>query len=165
MLDFFDQKYFTEECTCITANKNDKESCPVHNQQRYASSEQSEHMIGQSHVDMVEINQSFPRQPAAEHLSNLIEYRIKILCSTDINLQPGEKRKVSTNTMISRKAGKLSMLMKPAENLHLRFLGEGLICPSYRGPLTVELQNSTGENVCICAGSLVAYMILTPFIE
>merc|ERR1711963_1069097 len=96
-----------------------------------------------SAVPTVEINQSFPRQPAAE----------------DLKFQPGEGGKVKTNTLITRKAGRLSMLMKPSDNLPLRFLNEGFISPSFRGPLTVELQNSSSENVHMGAGSLIAYMV------
>ena len=137
---FFDQRHFARDCCCHSEENQDGERCPVHNLSALSSYEPAD-CANETKVLPVEINQSFPRQPTSESLSSLIEYRIKILAAAE------------------------SMLMKPAENLPLRFLSEGLISPLFRGPLTVELQNSSGTNVHLGAGSLVAYMVLTPFIE
>ena len=164
MHSFFDHRHFARNCCCHTGENQEGERCPVHNLTTIPSYE-PEDFAKESKVLSVEINQSFPRQPTSESLSSLIEYRIKILAAEDLKFRPGEGIKVRTNTMVTRKAGKLSMLMKPAENLPLRFLSEGLISPLFRGPLTVELQNSSGTNVHLGAGCLIAYMVLTPFIE
>ena len=94
----------------------DGERCPVHNLSALSSYEPAD-CANETKVLPVEINQSFPRQPTSESLSSLIEYRIKILAAEDLKFRPGEGIKVRTNTMVTRKAGKLSMLMKPAENL------------------------------------------------
>ena len=164
MHDFFDNSHFAQNCFCHTGENQDGERCPVHNLSTLPAHEPAA-FANVPKVVPVEINQSFPRQPTSETLSSLIEYRIKILAAEHLKFRPGEGIKVRTNTTITRKAGKLSMLMKPAENLPLRFLSEGLISPLFRGPLTVELHNSSGANVHLGAGSLIAYMVLTPFVE
>ena len=161
MLSFFDQRHFSEDCCC----HNDvlDERCPLHNPTTTTVSESGEYMPPK--VLPVEINQSFPRQPALECLLPLIEYRIKILASDDYKFLAGQEGKVRSNTCITRKAGKLSMLLKPAENLPLRCLSEGLISPSFRGSLSLKFENWSSKNVHLGAGSLIAYLILTPFIE
>ena len=164
MQGFFDQRHFDQDCICHTGENQVNDECMAHSKPSSAAYQPIDY-ADETEVMPVEINQSFPRQPTSENLSSLIEYRIKILAASNLKFQPGEGGKIKTNTMITRKAGKLSMLMKPAENLPLRFLSEGLISPLFRGPLTVELQNSSGENVHLRAGSLIAYMVLTPFIE
>ena len=162
MLSFFDQRYLSEDCCCQSSEMD--EGCPLHNPPTTPAHRASEY-VNKSKVMPVEINQSFPRQPASENLLPLIEYRIKILASDDHTFLPGRRGKVETNTSITRKAGKLSMLVKPAEDLPLRCLSEGLISSTFRGILTVEFENCSGNNVHLCAGSLLAYMVLTPFIE
>ena len=162
MMGFFDQQHFAQNCSCYSEENKCGERCPVHGP---AHSCESGDFATTSAVPTVEINQSFPRQPAVEHLTNLIEYRIKILAAEDLKFQPGEGGKVKTNTIMTRKAGKLSILMKPAEDLPLRFLSEGLISPLYRGPVLVKVENSSGDNVHIRAGSIIAYMVMVPFIE
>ena len=57
------------------------------------------------------------------------------------------------------------MLLKPAENFSLRCQNEGIINPSFRGNVTLQFVNSTYAHVVIAAGSLVGYLILTPFVE
>ena len=162
IMGFFDQRHFNQECKCLAGENQVNNNCPVHAMQEKSPDERR---FGKQEVEPVEINQSFPRQPTTEFLVGLIEYRIKILSVADLKFRPGEGGKVNTNTTIARKAGKLSMLMKPAENLPLRFVSEGLISPFFRGPLTVELHNSSDENVHVRAGSLIAYMVMTPFME
>jgi hypothetical protein len=169
MLDFFDDKYLSENCICELDEKN----CSVHNKKtRQEEFNQTESPIMKTSkqndfdgdiVLPVQINQSFPRQPA-EHLMNLIEYRIKVLSTSASVFQPGETRKLLTNTSISRKPGRLSLLMKPADFLPLRFLSEGIICSQYRGILSVDLLNSSNEPVLIPANTIIAYLILSPFI-
>ena len=161
MLSFFDQRHFSEECCCLKDEMN--EGCPLHNPPTSQALESGGYAPPK--VLPVEINQSFPRQPALECLLPLIEYRIKILAADDHKFLPGKEGTVRTNTSITRKAGKLSMLVKPAEDLPLRCLSEGLISSTFRGILTVEFENCSGNNVYLCAGSLLAYMVLTPFIE
>ena len=161
MLSFFDQRRFSDECCCQDNDMDEK--CPLHNPSATTALE-SEGYIPQK-VMPVEINQSFPRQPTLECLLPLIEYRIKILASDDYKFLPGQEVKVRTNTSITRKTGKLSMLLKPAENLPLRCLSEGLISPSFRGSLSVKFENWGSDNVHLCAGSLLAYLVLRPFIE
>ena len=159
---FFDQRYMSEECCCHSDMMDER--CPHHNPTAAISCVSGEG-VGQPKVVPVEINQSFPRQPILEHLIPLIEYRIKILALDDYIILPGQGGKVKTNTSITRKAGKLSMLLKPAENLSLRCNSEGLISPFFRGALSVEFENSGSDKVHICAGSLIAYLVMTPFIK
>ena len=161
MLSFFDQRHFSEECCCLKDEMN--EGCPLHNPPTSQALESGGYAPPK--VLPVEINQSFPRQPALEYLLPLIEYRIKILALDDYIFQPGHGGKVRTNTSITRKAGKLSMLLKPAENLSLRCVSEGLINPLFRGLLSVEFENCGADKVHICAGSLLAYLVMTPFIK
>ena len=159
---FFDQRYLSEDCCCRSEEMNER--CILHNPPSTTVSESREG-LDQPKILPVEINQSFPRQPALEYLLPLIEYRIKILALDDYIFLPGQGGKVRTNTSITRKAGKLSMLLKPAENLSLRCNSEGLISPFFRGSLSIEFENWGSDKVYICAGSLLAYLIMTPFIE
>ena len=118
---------------------------------------------GGSEVVQIDINQSFPRQPTQDHLSMMIEYRIRVLSNHPSVFKPGEAIPIHTNIRVTRKAGRLSLLLKSAEGLPLR-LAEGLINPSFRGRLSVYFENPSSENVHLPAGSNVAYLILTPFI-
>lgn len=161
MLSFFDQRHFSEDCCCLSDEMN--EGCLLHNPPTSPALESGGYAPPK--VLPVEINQSFPRQPVLECLLPLIEYRIKILAADDHKFLPGQEGRVKTNTSITRKAGKLSMLLKPAENLPVRCLSEGLISPSFRGPLSVKFENWSSNNVHLSAGSLLAYLVLTPFIE
>ena len=161
MLTFFDQRHFSENCCCLSDEMS--EGCPLHNPPTSVALESEAYIP--SKVLPVEINQSFPRQPTLECLLPLIEYRIKILAAADHKFLPGQEGIIRTNTSITRKAGKLSILLKPAENLPVRCLSEGLISPSFRGPLSVKFENWSSNNVRLSAGSLLAYLVLTPFIE
>ena len=169
MLDFFDDKYFSENCICDWG-----ENCPVHNEKK--QSEENDQILPLNKkipvknyvmddvVLPVQINQSFPKQPQ-DQLTNLIEYRLKVLTTTASVFQPGETQKLLTNTSISRKPGQLSLLMKPGDFQPLRFLSEGIICPQYRGPLSVVLQNSNNEAIHLPANTVIAYLILSSFLE
>ena len=183
MLSFFDEKYFSDDCTCDLSKTSNRwaECCTVHNKNTTESSHEKEVLNNNVRappedvslgllapskmVIPVEINQSFPRQPSTNYLINMIEYRIKMLVPYDVKFHPGEVKKIQTNTHITRKAGKLSLLVKPGDNLPLRFLSEGLINPSFRGVLTVLLQNPSSNDIYLSAGNAVGYLILSPFIE
>ena len=116
-------------------------------------------------VPIVEINQSFPRQPTDERMTKQIEYRIKVLSSHSEIFNSGQSKKIETNIRITRKPGRLSILLKPAENFELRLNNEGFISPMLRGKIPVELMNSNIDVQHLPAGSIVGYLILTPFIR
>ena len=116
-------------------------------------------------LPIVTICQSFPRQPLDNKLADLIEYRIKVLSSHNEVLESGQSKKIETNIRIGRKPGRLSLLLKPAENLELRLLSEGFISPMLRGKIPVVLQNPSPEGQHLPAGSIVGYLILVPFIN
>ena len=116
-------------------------------------------------MPLVNICQSFPRQPLDNKLADLIEYRIKVLGSYNEVLESGQTKKIETNIRIGRKPGRLSLLLKPAENLELRLLSEGFISPMLRGKIPVVLQNPSPEGQHLPAGSIVGYLILVPFIR
>ena len=54
---------------------------------------------------------------------------------------------------------------KPSEAAGLRFLSEGFVCPTKRGELTVTLQNPTENKIFLSAGSVVGFVVLTPFVK
>ena len=114
----------------------------------------------------VVINQSFPRQPTDSKLIKTIEYRVKLLSLRKVLLQPGETTTLLTNTVVNRKPGQLSLLIKPPENFSsVFFLSEGNINPQYRGRLTVTLQNASNNILLIAVNTVIGYLILTPFLE
>jgi deoxycytidine triphosphate deaminase len=55
--------------------------------------------------------------------------------------------------------------MKPPENLGLRFLSEGFISPSFRGDISVGLQNANHEEVHLSAGTVVGFLVMSPFVQ
>ena len=69
---------------------------------------------------------------------------------------------------IARRPGRLSLLLKPCEkasdNGGLQFLSEGYICPSKRGRVSVTLQNHSENKVYITSGTLVGFLVLSPFV-
>ena len=166
MMDFFDPTYFSEKCVCQSPPNG--EQCEVHQkpiqpiQPECGMSAAEEE---KSDVPLVEINQSFPRQPPQDYLAKMIEYRIRCLSAYGQMIKPGEIKKIPTNVTITRKSGKLSILLKPPEHLPLRFTSEGLLSPTFRGCLSVGFENSTGENIYLSAGSTVGYLVLSPFIH
>ena len=112
------------------------------------------------------INQSFPRQPIDSKLNRLIEYRIKLLSKRNVLLQPGERATVETNTIVNRKPGQLSLLIKPPESFATVFhFTEGLYNPQYRGRLSVVIQNGSNSVLHIGNSTLVGYLVLAPFLE
>ena len=170
MLDnFFVDSYFQSSCTChLNSEENGGHHCNVHEkiilsaQPEYAPTLDVNHRIN---VRQVEINQSFPRQPPQDYLTQIIEYRIRLVLSDGEVIKSGEMKTIQTNVNITRKSGKLSILLKGPENLPLRFNSEGLLNPAFRGILSVCFENATSENIHLSAGSNVGYLILTPFIQ
>ena len=166
MLDFFDPTFFSEKCTCESPSNGGH--CEAHQKQIPLSLPECEMSTAdeeRSIVPQVEINQSFPRQPAQDYLTRMIEYRIRMLSSYSQVIKPGEIKKMRTNVTITRKSGKLSILLKSPENLPLRFISEGLLSPAFRGSLSVCFENSTSENIYLSPGSSLGYLVLTPFIQ
>jgi len=179
MLDFFDKGYFHDGCQC---GQSQDGYCEIHNSNNISltpnsvraspnwpsiESPQDKGDISQSEAKVIKvvINQSFPRQPADDTLLDVIEYRVKLLCSESEIFAPGEHKIIKTSAEIARKAGKLSLLIKPPDNLALRFLSEGFISPSFRGSLTVSLQNAGHEELRLSAGTVVGFLIMSPFVQ
>ena len=96
-------------------------------------------------------------------------FRVRVLCSRSYTFYTGEVKLVWTNVSITRRPGRLSLLLKPCEKpfetVGLRFLSEGFLCPSRRGELSVTLQNPTENKVYLTAGSVVGFLVLTPFVK
>ena len=153
----FEESYCLEPCLC---DRNQSKSCPLH---KVNIEVQREKKTTQA-VKLVEINQSFPKQPTND-LIPFIEYRVKLFACEEIIFFPGEHKSIQTNTSITRKYGRLSLLVKPAENHPLKCQNEGFLNPSFRGNVSLQFGNAKYEHVIIVAGSLVGYLILTPFIE
>ena len=143
MLSFFDERCLSENNLC----ESDKET-----------EEQDQRNI-------ININHSSPKQPSSPALIEALEYRIKVQSSTTEMFQAGETRRVLTNINVGKKPGKLSLLLKPSELTRFRFLSEGYLNPGCKGRLAVTLQNSDCSNAILPAGTVVAYMILTPFVQ
>ena len=153
----FEEEYFPEPCLC---DRNQSTYCPLHKVNKEVQSQnKSTHP-----VKLVEVNQSFPKHPTND-LIPFIEYRVKLFACEEIIFSPGEYKSIQTNTLITRKYGRLSLLVKPAENYSLKCQNEGFLNPSFRGNVSLQFGNAKYEHVIIVAGSLVGYLILTPFIE
>ena len=173
MLDFFYDKYFSEDCVCDLSKTSSRwsENCKLHWEKTAIQTEKEKEDVDilsanmSSAIKKVEINQSFPRQPTADYLIDVIEYRIKVLALNDIVLIPAESKKIQSNIFISRKAGSLSLLLKPCEDLPLRLQTEGFINPMFRGTVLVDFHNSASNDVYLSAGSLICYLIMSPFIQ
>lgn len=194
MPDFFDERYFSPNCSCTDFENinclEHSEQIRIRNQTikpdsllrsvGYHTQNSSVNIQGDDSeeelsptdsasqavkTDCVEINQSFPRQPTSEVLSSLIEYRIKLVSKEVCSLGPGEVKRVYTTLKISRKPGKLAMFLKPPENIQLRLLNDGYINPLFRGALSVQLQNPNSNVYTCSAGTIVGFIILTPFAQ
>ena len=158
--------------------------------QNSRSSESDKNESGEASENIVQVHicQSFPRQPTLEHLIDSIEYRyvfeylsyifpnklhqffrLRVLSARKCTFYPGEVKLVCTNVSITRRPGRLSLLLKPSEKpseaAGLRFLSEGFVCPTKRGELTVTLQNPTENKIFLSAGSVVGFVVLTPFVK
>ena len=152
-----EQEYFPEPCLC---DKDQNTYCPLHNLNKDVESQKKPTYL----VKLVEVNQSFPKQPTND-LIPFIEYRVKLFACEQIIFFPGEYKPIQTNTSISRKYGRLSLLIKTAENFPLNCRNEGFLNPSFRGNVALQFENVKYDHVVITAGSLVGYLIFTPFIE
>ena len=115
----------------------------------------------ENNVVKVEINQSFPRLPLMESLAKLIEYRVKLLSFNVTILNAGARKQILTNITIGRKPGKLSIHMKGIEGYPFQLVSEGYINSSYRGNVSVTLQNLNDKELNIPPGTLIGYIFLT----
>lgn len=168
MLTFFDEHYFSEKCSCDTSNDDLENNCEYHARtgvENTVSIKNSSSKSTTNDVQIVNISQSFPRQPVENYLTNMIEYRVKILLVQDKVFTPGESGPVLTNINVKRKPGKLSLMILAPENTSLRFLSEGIISPNFRGQLSVHLQNPTCNQTQLNVGAIVGYLILKPFLN
>ena len=102
------------------------------------------------------LEQFFPK-PVPYHLLPLIEHRIKLLCKSDVVINPGEVQVINTACIIKGKSRKkLSMFLLSYESLPLSFESGGYIDQSYTGRLMVKVGNSTHKKIQLCAGTPVA---------
>ena len=164
MLSFFDEKYLLEDCLCEPDKGSNGQNvlCSLHHINSTADEEQEL----QIHPEIITINQSWPKQPTSSSMLEALEYRIKVKSYTTVTFQAGETVRLVTNINIGKKTVKYSLLSKPPESLDgFRFLSEGYINPGWKGRLTVSLQNSNCTNAIIPAGTVVAFLILSPFIQ
>ena len=152
-----EQEYFPEPCLC---DGNQKTYCPLHKLNTNVECQKKSTYP----VKLVEVNQSFPKQPTND-LIPFIEYRVKLFACEEIFFSPGEYKSIQTNTSSTRKYGRLSLLIKTAGNFPLNCRNEGFLNPSFRGNVALQFENVKYEHVVITAGSLVGYLICTPFIE
>ena len=187
LLDFFDEDYFANACTCDNSDYTSKTTCEIHGdipqgKERKGKDTSSDSALLCLHqhipapataqpsesgsvVPQVVINQSFPRQPTQDILAGMIEYRIKVLSSHKASFGPGEVKNIQTNVSVTRKPGRLSLLLKSPETIPLRFLSEGILDPTMRGCLSVTFENLSSTNIHLAAGSNVGFLILSPFIK
>lgn len=151
ILDFFDEKLYNVEEPKAKKIKT--------KQMNEAKIEQEKEICPKVHL-----NQSFPRQPCDDYIASQIEYRVKILSSNSISLQPGEIKDTVTNLVFSKKLNKLAMHVKRTERQDFQLISEGFINPNQKGELSVKLVNSSNNTLYIPAGDIVGYLILTPFL-
>ena len=89
ILSFFDDQYFADVVSTDLVNP---ENIDKTNQHQTTSSESDDTGNSKSFsmiVHPVEINQSFPKQPASEHLRSILEYRVKLQVPQNIVFQKG----------------------------------------------------------------------------
>ena len=160
MLSFFDERYLSEDCLCEPDKGTQNDFCDLHSSNSTAVKEED-----QDQPNIITISQTSPKQPTSATMQEALEYRIKVKSSTTETLQAGETRRLLTNINIGKKPGKLSLLLKPSELAGFRFLSEGYLNPGRRGRMSVSLQNSNCSNAIIPAGTVVAFLILSPFVQ
>ena len=173
LLDFFDEDFFSEACTCGNSSVTGQVICNVHvntvKSPLLEDTIQEKKEVDSSRKDwtvpQVDINQSFPRQPTQDHLVNQIEYRIRILSNHETVIKPGEIKRVQSNVSVTRKAGKLSLWILTPDGIPLRFISEGILDPAFRGRLSVQFENPTSEEIHLPAGCNVGYLVMTPFMQ
>ena len=157
---FFEERYLSNSCLC-EANKGGSEKCEICETETNEA-KQEEVLL---HPNIITINQSFPRQPTLPSMVEALEYRIKVVSSRTETFQAGETRRVLTNVNIGKKPGKLSLLLKSSEMTGFIFQNEGYINPGWKGRISVSVQNSNCTNALIPSGTVVAYLILSPFVQ
>ena len=118
--------------------------------------------IQQESVTIVHISQTFPKQPSNSFLASMLEYRIKIQSKVSSTLEPGESKNLETNLVIMKKPNNLAMHIKKADN-HCFHFAEGFINPAHKGPIAVYVENTSKHVQFIPAGSIIAYLILSPY--
>ena len=129
---------------------------------RYRSGNMSENMITDGEEDHY-LEQFFPKQ-VPYHLLPLIEHRIKLLCKSDVTINPGEIQVINTACVIKGKSRKkLSMYLLPYENLPLAFESAGYIDQNYTGRLMVKVGNSTHKKIQLSSGSPLAYLAMASY--
>ena len=106
---------------------------------------------------------SFFTSEIQHHLRPLIEYRIKLLLKNNVVIHCGETQEVETACILNQKLHKLSLTLKPYEHLPVVFEASGTISQKFRGRVNVSLTNYSLQNVKICAGKPVGYIVLLPF--
>ena len=129
---------------------------------RHQRDNMSENMFTEVEEDYY-LEQFFPK-PVPYHLLPLIEHRIKLLCKSDVTINPGEIQVINTACVIKGKSRKkLSMYLFPYENLPLAFESAGYIDQNYTGRLMVKVGNSTHRVIQLSAGSPIAYLAMAPY--
>ena len=109
------------------------------------------------------LEQFFPK-PVPYHLLPLIEHRIKLLCKSDVAINPGEIQVINTTCVIKGKSRKkLTMALIAYENLPLSCESTGYIDQNYTGRLMVQLGNFTHKKIHLSAGTPIAYLTMTPY--
>ena len=109
-----------------------------------------------------DITSFFPAE-VQSHLHPLIGHRIKLLLKKSVVIHCGETQEVETACILNQKLHKLSLTLKPYEHLPVAFEASGTISPKFRGRVTVSLTNYSFQNVKMCAGTPVGYIVLQPF--
>ena len=107
------------------------------------------------------------RQPQQGHHARCIEYRVRLYCRFREMFQPGILKHIETTTLITRKPGQLSMLLKPDEKMsssRLIMRNEGIVTPAFRGRMSILMQNITNNEIITEAGTPIGYIILSPFV-
>merc|ERR1712002_144138 len=83
---------------------------------RHQRGNMSENMLTDVEEDYY-LEEFFPK-PVPYHLLPLIEHRIKLLCKSDVTINPGEIQVINTACVIKGKSRKkLSMYLLPFSNL------------------------------------------------
>ena len=129
---------------------------------RHQRDNMSENMVTNVEEDYY-LEQFFPK-PVPYHLLPLIEHRIRLLCKSDVLINPGEVQVINTSCIIKGKSRKrLSMFLLPYESLPLSFESGGYIDQNYTGRLMVKVGNFTNRKIQLSAGTSVAYIALQNF--
>ena len=129
----------------------------------------SENMITDGEEDHY-LEQFFPKK-VPYHLLPLIEHRIKLLCKSDVIINPGEIQVINTSCVIKDKSRKnfaktlqkLSMYIIPYESLPLSFESAGYIDQRFTGRLMVKVGNFTNKKIQLSASTPVAYIVMQNF--